>query len=56
MECEGKTSWCTNKEVKICQMVNYTVNGVKHFEGGAIVYLCRECRKFKKGNFRYVKY
>ena len=58
LACALKTKWCTNKDVKTCQMKSasrgVTGGGNQYF--GVIVPMCKECRKERNGQFKLVNY
>lgn len=54
--CEEKSSWCTNEDVKLCQMKSRSniMHGGNTYDGVKKM-MCRECRKFQNGQFKLVK-
>lgn len=50
MNCQEKSRWCTDKNVKLCQM-----KSGRNVYAGAVVAMCEECRKYQNGQFKLVK-
>jgi hypothetical protein len=55
MECQEKSQFCNNKNVKLCQMKSNKggITRANVYEG-KIVAMCGECRKMQNGQFKFV--
>lgn len=55
MNCEKKSIWCINNNVKLCQMKSKGGGKGGNVYEGKKIYMCSECRKFENGQFKIVR-
>lgn len=53
MDCEKKSKYCDGQDIRPCQMKS--ASRPRNEYNGPIVYMCKQCRGFEQGQYKFVK-